>query len=94
MKKLRYTMPAIVLAAAIASAPQPAFAMPTCEQEVSIRCQGYNVQGRPRLDIYHNSYEECVAAEQPMRCGIQPEPYASLTQRLVVAVLREAALSG
>jgi hypothetical protein len=54
-------------------APQPAVALPTCEQEVRIRCSGNSVQGRGRLDIYYNSFEECVATEQPLRCGTQPQ---------------------
>ncbi|MDQ1158460.1 hypothetical protein QE385_002787 [Sphingomonas sp. SORGH_AS 950] len=50
------------------TAPQPAAAMPSCEQEVRIRCSGHDVQGRPRLDTRHSSYEECVEEETAWRC--------------------------
>ena len=50
------------------TAAQPAAAMPSCEQEVRIRCSGYDVQGRPRLDTRHSSYEECVEEETAWRC--------------------------
>lgn len=53
----------------VLTAPQPAQAMPTCEQEIRIRCSGYDVQGRPRLDTRHSSYEECVQEETELRCA-------------------------
>lgn len=89
MRKLLYAIPAATIVATALFAPQPAFALPTCEQEISIRCHGYNVQGRPRLDIYYNSYEECVAAETPAQCGTQPDPYAAVYRRPIDAVLRQ-----
>jgi hypothetical protein len=70
MKRLLQLFPAAaVLIGANLLAPQPAFAFPTCEQEISIRCSGHDVQGRGRLDIYYDSYAECVAAETPAQCG-------------------------
>ena len=76
MKKLLYkiTAGAVVVSIGMMVAPQPAFAIPTCEQEMSIRCSGYSVQGRPRLDIYYDSYEECVEAETARQCPYWPAP--------------------
>jgi hypothetical protein len=70
MKKLLYSIPAAaaLIATGTMLSPQPAYALPTCEQEVMIRCSGYDVQGRPRLDIYYDSYEECVETETAARC--------------------------
>lgn len=53
----------------VLTVPQPAQAVPTCEQEIRIRCSGYDVQGRPRLDTQHSSYEECVQEETALRCA-------------------------
>jgi len=73
MRKLLYIVPAALLTSTAALTPTPALALPTCEQEVRIRCSGYSVAGRPRLDIYYNSFEDCVRGEQPLRCGTQPD---------------------
>lgn len=76
MRKMLYTVPVVasVLAANVLLAPQPAYALPDCETETSIRCNGYSVAGRPRLDIYYSSYEECMRSEVPARCGHDPDP--------------------
>lgn len=70
MKKIALSIPgfAALATVAIAGTATPARAMPTCEQEVEIRCSGYDVAGRPRLDIYYSSYDECVERETAMRC--------------------------
>lgn len=67
MSKMIIALGAAVMGAS-ALAPVPAAALPTCETEVSIRCSGYGVNGKPRLDIYYDSYEECVEQETALRC--------------------------
>ena len=65
---------------------QPAFALPTCEQEISIRCKGYNVQGRPRLDIYYDSYEDCVEQETALQCPSSGPQIAALRSAVQAAL--------
>lgn len=86
MKKLLYVVPAAVamVATGMLASAQPAAAFPTCEQEIRIRCSGHDVMGRGRLDIYYDSYEECVENELFFQCGIGDpfgDPLASLKGR-------------
>lgn len=90
-KKVLGAAPAAALTGTALLASQPAYAVPTCEQEINIRCHGFNVQGRPRLDLDYNSPAECVAAEQPALCGTSPQPYASLYQRPTDVISRQEA---
>jgi hypothetical protein len=92
LKKLLYVVSAAVagVATGILASAQPAAAYPTCEQEVRIRCAGYGLNGKPPLDIYYDSYEECVEQETQFRCGIDPfgDPLASLQGRAEVTIGR------
>ena len=76
MNKLALIVPAAtaLIASSVMLTPTPAKAFPTCEQEVRIRCSGYSVQGHGRLDIYYDSFEECVEQETFFQCG---GPYPS-----------------
>ncbi len=70
MKRMVLSIPgfAALATVAIAGTASPALAAPTCEQEVEIRCSGYDFAGKPRLDIYYSSYEQCVESETAARC--------------------------
>lgn len=88
MKKLLFMIPLGMVAAAVTTASQPAFAAPTCEQEIRIRCSGFNVQGRPRLDIYYDSFEECVEQETATTCPPRYDANAKLDLRIEKAIMR------
>lgn len=70
MTKIVLSIPgfAALATVAIAGAATPALARPTCQQEVEIRCSGYDFAGQPRLDIHYSSYEQCVESETAARC--------------------------
>ncbi|OMJ31957.1 hypothetical protein BSZ14_10935 [Sphingomonas sp. Sph1(2015)] len=70
MKKIALSIPgfAALATVAIAGTASPVLAAPTCQQEVEIRCSGYDFNGRPRLDIHYSSYDECVERETETRC--------------------------
>ena len=96
MSKLALIVPAAaaLVASSVMLTPTPAKAFPTCEQEVRIRCSGYNVQGHGRLDIYYDSFEECVEQETFFQCG-GPSPFNAPTGDMnrfydMSAVLRAA----
>lgn len=75
MNRLLFAVPAAgsLLAVTLMLTPKPAVALPTCEQEINIRCHGYSVQNRPRLDLDYSSPEECVRIETPLNCGTNPD---------------------
>ena len=75
MKKLLYILPTGVslTVASVLFTPVPAYAQPTCEQEILIRCSGHNFVNKGRLDIYYDTFEECVETETPAHCPGGPD---------------------
>jgi len=72
MRKLLYVVPAALVASTAMLTPTPALAVPGCELEVRLRCNGYSVNQKPAIGGY-DTPQDCQRAEQPLRCGTQPD---------------------